>query len=488
MPEFGAVGGATMKRFARLAASLAFVTLSCANRPPDSPALAVNRISGTVSGAFTTAVTVSLTGAKSESTTTDASGRYAFSEFPDGTYTVTPSLAGYVFSPASTAVTVIGSNIMGQDFAGTPSVATTHGISGDVTDHGSGTGLAGVVLNLSGASTASTATDSSGSYAFSGLLDGNYTVTPSLTGYTFDPASIDVPMNGGDVTGQDFTDSAVWSSVESGTMDQIWGLWASGASDVWAGGDSGTLLHWNGSAWSSVTNPLSGMTRALRGIWASGGSDVWAVGDLGNTLHWNGSAWSSVTNPLSGATNLRSAWGSGASDVWATGASGAILRWNGSAWSSVASGTTSHLMGVWGSGGSDVWAVGYSGTILHWNGSAWSSVASGTPHVLFGVWGRAASDVWAVGAAGTILHWNGSAWSSVASGTTNDLRGVWGNGESDVWAVGYSGTILLHRNGSAWSSVASGTANNLLGAGGSGASDVWVVGANGTILRRRGSP
>ena len=43
---------------------------------------------------------------------------------------------------------------------------------------------------LSGGTSASTATDASGNYSFSGLPSGgSYTITPSITGYTFTPAS-----------------------------------------------------------------------------------------------------------------------------------------------------------------------------------------------------------------------------------------------------------------------------------------------------------
>jgi hypothetical protein len=167
------------------------------------------------------------------------------------------------------------------------------------------------------------------------------------------------------------------------------------------------------------------------------------VGDSGTIAHWNGSAWTSVP---SGTTNhLVGVWGSGASDVWAVGNSGTIAHWNGSAWTSVPSGTTNRLAGVWGSGTSDVWTVGDSGTIAHWNGSAWTSVPSGTTSHLASVWGDGTGDVWAVGNSGTIVRWDGEAWSSVSSGTTNDLTGVWETGASDVWAVGEASTILERR-------------------------------------------
>jgi len=85
-----------------------------------------------------------------------------------------------------------------------PSPAT-FSISGTVAGAGGRT----VTLALSGASSASTATAAAGSYAFSGLANGNYTVTPSLTGWSCSPASRTVTVNDADVTGQDFTTTAV---------------------------------------------------------------------------------------------------------------------------------------------------------------------------------------------------------------------------------------------------------------------------------------
>lgn len=50
--------------------------------------------------------------------------------------------------------------------------------------------------------------NASGSYAFSGLANGTYTVTPSNTGYTLSPASTNVTINAADVPGVNFTATA----------------------------------------------------------------------------------------------------------------------------------------------------------------------------------------------------------------------------------------------------------------------------------------
>jgi hypothetical protein len=137
------------------------------------------RISGNVSGAVASGVTVRLSGAKSATTTTSATGSYSFGGLANGNYSVTPSATGYSFSPQSWAVTVGGANVSGKNFAASVAGAT-HSISGTVY-RVIGTGVvpfAGERMYLSGAASASTTTDASGRYVFSGLLDGTYTVRP----------------------------------------------------------------------------------------------------------------------------------------------------------------------------------------------------------------------------------------------------------------------------------------------------------------------
>jgi len=100
------------------------------------------------------------------------------------------------------------------------------------------------------------------------------------------------------------------------------------------------------------------------GVWGISGSDVFAAGDFGTILHYNGNTWSAMT---SGTTqNLKEVWGSSASNVFAVGDGGTILHYDGSSWSAMTSGTTQPLYGVWGSSGSNVFAVGAGGYIVHY--------------------------------------------------------------------------------------------------------------------------
>ena len=74
-------------------------------------------------------------------------------------------------------------------------------ISGTITPS-AGAGISGVTVRHG---TITATTNSSGAYTLTGLANATYTLTPSLTGYTFTPANRSVTVNGANVTGVNFT-------------------------------------------------------------------------------------------------------------------------------------------------------------------------------------------------------------------------------------------------------------------------------------------
>ncbi len=193
-------------------------------------------ISGTITSESSTAlpnVVVTLYGAGNGATTTDASGKYSFVGLSNGNYAVTPSKTGYSFTPSTTSVTVSGSDVTGQNFIAVGTTATvTYSISGVV----SGSAPDGVTVTLSGAASATTTTDASGNFSFSGLANGNYAVTPAIAGgYVFTPANKSVTVNGASLSAQNFTDSGAYAI--SGTVS---GLVAPGVTVTLSGSASAT--------------------------------------------------------------------------------------------------------------------------------------------------------------------------------------------------------------------------------------------------------
>ena len=278
---------------------------------------------------------------------------------------------------------------------------------------------------------------------------------------------------------------STWSPSHKGIPEShrsLYGIWPVSEKSIYAVGDNGIILHYDGNGWSRMEDKWS--SRGYADIWGTGDNDMFIVGDNGTILHYDGSAWNSMDS--STKKHLEGIWGTGPSDVFAVGDGGTILHYDGSSWSSMESHTTEHILHVWGTGSTDVFAVGNSGTILHYDGSAWNSMDSSTTKHLEGIWGTGPSDVFAVGDSGTILHYDGSQWTAMKSNTTRYLLHVWGTGSTDVFAVGDAGTIL-HYDGSQWTTMDSSTTEYLTALSGIGSSNVFAVGINGIILHYDGT-
>jgi cysteine-rich repeat protein len=277
------------------------------------------------------------------------------------------------------------------------------------------------------------------------------------------------------------TDEGAWCPpAVAPTTVNLFAVGGSAADDVWVVGAAGTILHWDGSAWSPMSG---GGTAALNGVWAASRTDAWAVGNAGAIRRWDGASW--TDDRLASVTaNLLAVWGALADDVWAVAGDATIIHRTDAAWESVPSGTTRALNGVGGVAGGPVWAAGNRGIIQLWDGSAWTATTTDSTRNLLGVGASSPAAAWVVGDGGTILRWDGERWNAEPSGTTAQLHGVWSGSAADAWAVGNAGTIR-HWNGTSWADSASGSTRALNGVWGASAADVWVVGAAGTILHGR---
>ena len=118
------------------------------------------------------------------------------------------------------------------------SSSNTYNLSGVISGYGGG----GATLNLSGAETTTTTADASGNYSFNGVVNGTYTVSPSNPGVTFTPASRTVVINGGVITGVNFTASVTNPLSISGTIS----------------GGAGATVNLGGTATAAVIADASG--------------------------------------------------------------------------------------------------------------------------------------------------------------------------------------------------------------------------------------
>lgn len=138
------------------------------------------------------------------------------------------------------------------------------------------------------------------------------TITPANDGSTKPDADA-----GGDAGPSNCSpDGFCWTGVPKGQA--IKGIWSDGAGNAFAATLQGNVLRYDGTSWSTAFTAGSG---AMNAVWASSATDVWAGGDVGlvhghgatpDTLEWTVVAFDPKIPVLSIA-------GSGANDVWAVG-------------------------------------------------------------------------------------------------------------------------------------------------------------------------
>jgi hypothetical protein len=265
-------------------------------------------------------------------------------------------------------------------------------------------------------------------------------------------------------------------------VNELFGVEAVSANDVWAVGRSGdestgvvaTLIeHYDGNTWSVADAPaMIGEQAGLYAVSAAGPDDVWAVGRYGVSQHWNGKHWRTVSYPVH-TSQLNAVLDTAPGDAWAVSQEGFIGHWNGSDWTSQGAVPVT-LNDISGTTSSDLWAVGSGGTdthAYHWDGAAWTAVpvphSGGYNYNLEGVDAITSTDVWAVGykhrsprhgnqAVPLLKHWNGQSWTTSRRPDGSDgltLLAVDGSSGNDVWAVGaqLGNEAILHWNGDHWS-------------------------------------
>ena len=181
------------------------------------------------------------------------------------------------------------------------------------------------------------------------------------------------------------------SSDVSTSSDELFDLDMLSATDGWAVGWRTTwlrtgettqqplVLRWQNGQWVTVSLPAidDGL---LEHVYARAGNDVWAVGSSARSalvMHFDGTRWSRVDVPRSGVADaynrLRAVTAVSANEVWAVGdtcvtlAEGnacqpLILRLSRGAWRVVptAGDRGTNLVGVVARSSNDVWAVGYN--------------------------------------------------------------------------------------------------------------------------------
>jgi hypothetical protein len=268
-----------------------------------------------------------------------------------------------------------------------------------------------------------------------------------------------------------------WQTMNSPVTQDLNAIWGRSRTDIYAVGNNGVILHYDGNAWQSQ---MSSVQNDLNAIWGNE-TDIYIVGDNGLILKREYQTWTPMT---SGTDNdLMDIWGITENDVIVVGKKGTILRNTSGIWFEMASRTLATLNSVWGTAG-PVYSCGSGGKIMHFSDNQWAPVSSQTFNNLNGIWGQSDNDLlYTVGDSGIILKMQSGAWSETIVDNFVNLHAIWGFSDGKVFTGGYHGTILFHDTARPeWTAMMTSTTDTIKDIWGTSSQDVYAVGENGLIL------
>ncbi len=299
-----------------------------------------------------------------------------------------------------------------------------------------------------------------------------------------------------------------WYVMLSGTNMDLAGVYAISSTNVYAVGEKGTVLHYDGNkgnTWKVVPSGKSDDLNAVHGL----GSGVLVVGDGNTNLECSTSscAKSRFASTIYYKKNWHGTWCDGQADCYVGGrysSSGKAYwyRMSGTFWWQLCSSPGSFLgddvtslYGLKVGQTTTIYATGQGGrvaSIALLTTGCTALAATNTTATMRGLWGLSTTPLYAVGDAvdngsgkrAALMAWNGKMWTHQTHNISTDLNGIWGASGNQVWAVGDGGVILKY-NGSTWRSVQLPLTKDLNWVHGTGPKDLYAVGDGGTILRFR---
>jgi hypothetical protein len=254
-------------------------------------------------------------------------------------------------------------------------------------------------------------------------------------------------------------DGEKWNPLPSFEGTKV-GIFGFAENDFWVvtGDTYGKAAHWNGSVWEeySFYPPPVDTVWGLRSVWGSSPSDVWAVGDFGTIIHWDGVEWRKVNAGIT--TPITDVWGTFANETYlicydniTTGTS-AIYKYDGSVWQKMST------IGVFNYGGSTVWKspggklLAGGRSLLEFAGNSYQEIfIKGKTRGIVKIRGSNINNIFTAGTFGEITHFDGLNWKDiedfeVPNGRYRILYSVWCS-EHKVLIVGVDENRAIIING-----------------------------------------
>ena len=197
-------------------------------------------------------------------------------------------------------------------------------------------------------------------------------------------------------------------------------------------------------AWRPAKSPT---VRNIYALWPLAEDNVWAVGQGGNVLRFNGDEWQLVITTLT--KDLYDIQFVAPGRAWVCGADGFAADGDGVAWNEHPQTLSSAVLyGLHALSTNDCWFCGAGGTILHYKAGVWHDESpSGVSEDLYAIRATGDGGGWCVGGAGRILKRCNNNWVPVTSPANADYHCAFFINDNEGWFGGSNGYVIHYKNG-----------------------------------------
>jgi hypothetical protein len=152
----------------------------------------------------------------------------------------------------------------------------------------------------------------------------------------------------------------------------------------------------------------SGIAERLTGVWGVPGDTVYAVGDWGRIVRYDGSSWEDMSLSINNSFNA--VWGTAHDDVFAIGTGRIIVHWDGTEWTTQDSFSGQTLNDIHGNASDYVFVVGNGYIAQFYNGEHWIKIYIPEWALNFNVdinscWVAPDGELWVVGTDGDVARY-----------------------------------------------------------------------------------
>ncbi|MBF0451375.1 MAG: DUF1566 domain-containing protein [Candidatus Magnetomorum sp.] len=268
-----------------------------------------------------------------------------------------------------------------------------------------------------------------------------------------------------------------WQQVYTGIQSHLFSVWGRSANDVYAVGNSGQIIHFDGTDWRSLE---SGTQSNLNAIWGND-NQLYAVGDDGTLLSYENDLWIQIDIPFT--TRLTGIWGAN-DTIFAAGTYGVLLEKSSNDWIAQTSMTPSDISVILGGNTQSIYMISQSGVHNYTSGD-WIPISIPVTPNITDMQGSENGQWILVGDDGMILYKKSSDWQTGVTNTSMQLNAATVS-EDVFYAVGNSGTILRSQTLDSWIAMNAQSTQHLNDVWAASKDNVFAVGDNGTILRYSG--